>query len=62
MKHEYCLDKCSIGKAASKVFLNLNESAIQGALIFSEFTFNCCKTCPYKAELLKMEVKQNATD
>ena len=62
MNHEYCLDKCSIGKAASKVFLNLNESAIQGALIFSEFTFNCRKTCPYKAEILKMEAIRNATN
>lgn len=62
MNYEYCLSNCPIGKVSSKTFLNLNDSAIQGAIIFSEFTFNCYKTCPYKAELLKMEAKQNATD
>lgn len=62
MTHTYCLDTCPIGKKASKIFLSLNESAIQGAIIFSEFTFNCYKTCPYKAEILKMEAIRNATN
>ena len=62
MNYEYCLYKCPIGKVASKNFLSLNDSAIQGAIIFSEFTFNCYKTCPYKAELLKMEANKNETN
>ena len=62
MNHEYCLDKCPIGKVASKTFLKLNESVIHGAIIFSEFTFNCRKTCPYKAELSKMEANKDETN
>lgn len=61
MNYVYCLQKCPIGKAASKTFLSLNDSAIQGAIIFGEFTFNCYKTCPYKAELLNVEANKNET-
>lgn len=57
MNFEYCLKQCPIGKIASSTFLKLNESAIQGAIIFSVFTDNCFETCPYKTKLrVDMEV------
>jgi hypothetical protein len=47
---KFCFEKCSIGKAASDVYLDLNNSAIDAALDFDTFTDNCFKTCPYKSE------------
>jgi hypothetical protein len=51
---EYCLKQCPIGKEASKTFLNINDSAIAAAFIFSDFTNNCFKTCPFKLEISKI--------
>lgn len=45
----YCFEMCSIGKAASDKFLDLNNSAIDAAIDFGSFTENCFKTCPHKS-------------
>ena len=44
----YCYEKCTIGKAASEKFLNINNSAIDAAFDFQYFTENCLKACPYQ--------------
>jgi hypothetical protein len=45
----YCFEKCKIGKAASCVFLDLNNSVFDAALDFDQFIENCFKYCPYKS-------------
>ena len=44
----YCNNECSIGKKASKEFLNNNNSAFDAAIDFWHFVDECIKTCPYK--------------
>lgn len=51
----YCNDECSIGRAAIDKFLAMNNSAFDAAFDFRYFVDNCFKTCPHKAEHLKMQ-------
>lgn len=44
----YCYEKCLIGKAASDVYLTLNNSVVAAAAEFNIFTENCHKVCPYR--------------
>ena len=45
----YCGKQCPIGKAASDIFLDRNNSAIDAAFDFRCFTDNCFKACPFKS-------------
>ena len=54
MNIAYCGEKCNIGRAASREFLNLNNSAYDAAMDFRFFADNCFKTCPYKTEHMKI--------
>ena len=49
----YCYEKCEVGQAAAKRFLDLNNSAFDAATDFRFFTDNCFKTCPNKKEHAK---------
>jgi hypothetical protein len=44
---EYCYETCPIGKVASEVFLDLNNSVLSAVDEFDRFTVNCSKTCPF---------------
>ena len=48
MNSDYCLEACSIGKAASNIFLELNNSVSDAAIDFDCFVENCFKECPFK--------------
>ena len=48
MNLDYCHNDCPIGKAASDLFLDMNNSAFDAAFDFRHFVENCLKSCPYK--------------
>ena len=54
----YCFEKCKIGKAASEVFLDLNNSAFDAAADFDNFIENCFSACPYKSAHVKAVNKE----
>ena len=43
----YCYEKCKIGRAASEVLLELNNSVFEASNTFNTFVKNCSNTCPY---------------
>lgn len=49
MDTKFCYEKCKIGKAASSIFLELNNSVYAAASDFNIFIENCFKECPYKS-------------
>jgi hypothetical protein len=46
----YCGKQCPIGKAASDLFLDINNSAIDAAFDFRSFINNCYIACPFKCK------------
>jgi hypothetical protein len=55
---EYCNQKCSVGKAASKKCLDESESVFDAVLDFKIFVDKCYQTCPYKDEHKMEEDRQ----
>lgn len=45
---KYCNQKCSVGKEASKKYLDESEAVSDAAIDFWYFIKECFKTCPYK--------------
>jgi hypothetical protein len=42
---EYCYEKCELGKAKGKEFIEENNSAFDAAIDFHIFVEECKKTC-----------------
>lgn len=57
MNISYCDKQCPIGIEARNKFLNENNSAYDAAIDFQFFVEECFKTCLYKKEHIKEEVK-----
>jgi hypothetical protein len=54
----YCLEKCLTGNAASKNFLNSQNSIFDAVVDFQLFTTKCFETCPYKEAHVNIKDKE----